>query len=402
MENSTAEWGSLQYCQVMEPGLASSDVSLDTWSALLHAVRDEIAEATENTVAFTRLMRSYDDVPTDAIETLVSRQYEIVLDGLDQRRRPDAHTDSGFFDASGETRGRQGVQIRDMLAVWRAGLENLHALARRVAAPGPDRDALLLEFLELALAWADFAMLHAAEGQRRGELSQAREHQHAQTNFVRRVLAGTATPGEIRTAIAPLGLEAHGVYHAIRARPQPTLDMETIERYLGADGLVRRGNGLLALMDGDACGFIAQLPHTAAPTAIGISEPVALTSMKTAFRQASRALETALTLGAAGIFGFDDLSLHPAIATDTDIGDVMTARYITPVLTLTGGDAVLATTERYLGNDRNVDVTAKDLEVHPNTVRHRLDRFEEATGRSLRETETVVEVWWALNRRRLS
>jgi hypothetical protein len=29
-------------------------------------------------------------------------------------------------------------------------------------------------------------------------------------------------------------------------------------------------------------------------------------------------------------------------------------------------------------------------------------RFEEATGRSLRETETVVEVWWALERRRLS
>jgi DNA-binding PucR family transcriptional regulator len=31
----------------------------------------------------------------------------------------------------------------------------------------------------------------------------------------------------------------------------------------------------------------------------------------------------------------------------------------------------------------------------------RLDRFEEATGRSLRETETLAEVWWALNRRRL-
>jgi DNA-binding PucR family transcriptional regulator len=41
------------------------------------------------------------------------------------------------------------------------------------------------------------------------------------------------------------------------------------------------------------------------------------------------------------------------------------------------------------------------LDVHPNTVRRRLDRFEEATGRSLRETETVVEVWWAVQRRRL-
>jgi sugar diacid utilization regulator len=101
------------------------------------------------------------------------------------------------------------------------------------------------------------------------------------------------------------------------------------------------------------------------------------------------------------VFGFTDLSLHPAIATDTDIGDVMTAPYVTPILSITGGETVLATIERYLGNDRNVDITAKDLHVHPNTVRQRLDRFAEATGRSLRETETVVEVWWALQRRRL-
>jgi hypothetical protein len=341
-------------------------------------------------------------VATDAIQELVTRQYETVLDRLDERRRPDARTDGSFFDAAGETRGRQGVAIREMLALWRIGLEYLHELARRVAAPGPHRDALLLEFLELALAWGDFAMLHAAEGHRRGELNQAREQQHVQTNFVRRVLSGSATRGEIGSALGTLGLDAEGLYHAVRARPLPTVDMETIERHVGADGLVRRGNGLIAMIDGDACGFIAHLPHYAAPTAIGISMPVALTSMKSAFSQATRALETALTLGANGVFGFGDLSLHPAIATDTEIGDVMVTRYIHPLLRITGGETVLATTERYLENDRNIEITAKDLAVHPNTVRQRLDRFEEATGRSLRETETIVEVWWALQRRRLS
>jgi hypothetical protein len=391
----------VRYCPATEPGVASNGVALDTWGELLANVRAEIAEAIEKTIEHTRLMRSYDAVPTEAIHQLVSSQYEAVLDGLDERRRPDARTEKSFFDAAGETRGRQGIVIREMLAVWRIGLENLHELARRVAAPGPSRDALLLEFLELALAWADFAMIHAAEGHRRGELSQAREQQHAQTNFVRRVLSGTAAHGEIRAALVALDLDAQGLYHAVRARPQPTIDMETIERYLGADGLVRRGNGLLAMIDGDACGFIARLPQTAAPTAVGISKPVVLTAVKPAFRQATRALETALTLGAKGLFGFSDLSLHPAIATDTDIGDVMTARYIIPVLDITGGETVLTTVERYLGNDRNVEITAQDLHVHPNTVRQRLDRFGEATGRSLRETETVVEVWWALQRRRL-
>jgi hypothetical protein len=386
----------------MEPGVASRGVELETWNELLRAVRAEIAEAIENTIEHTRMLHSYDAVATEAIQELVTRQYDTVLDRLDERRRPDARTDGSFFDTAGETRGRQGVAIREMLALWRIGLEYLHELARRVAPQGANRDALLLEFLELALAWGDFAMLHAAEGHRRGELSQAREHQHVQTNFVRRVLSGSATRGEIGSAVGPLGLDAQGSYHAIRARPLPTVDMETIERYLGADGLVRRGNGLIAMIDGDACGFIAHPPHNAAPTAIGISTPAPLTRMKPAFDQASRALETALTLGAKGVFGFEDLSLHPAIAADTEIGDVMITRYIKPVLNITGGETVLATTERYLGNDRNVDITAKDLDIHPNTVRQRLDRFEEATGRSLRETETVVEVWWALQRRRLS
>jgi hypothetical protein len=386
----------------MEPGVASRGVELETWNELLRAVRAEIAEAIQNTTEHTRTLHSYDAVATEAIQELVTRQYETILDRLDERRRPDARTESSFFDTAGETRGRQGVAIRELLALWRNGLEYLHELARRVAAPGPDRDALLLEFLELALAWGDFAMLHAAEGHRRGELSQAREQQHVQTNFVRRVLSGSATRGEISSAVDSLDLDAQGLYHAVRARPLPSVDMETIERYLGADGLVRRGNGLIAMIDGDACGFIAHLPHNAAPTAIGTSTPAPLTSMKTAFRQASRALETALTLGAKGVFAFRDLSLHPAIATDTDIGDVMITRYINPLLHITGGDTVLTTTERYLENDRNIDITAKDLDVHPNTVRQRLDRFEEATGRSLRETETIVEVWWALQRRHFS
>jgi DNA-binding PucR family transcriptional regulator len=103
---------------------------------------------------------------------------------------------------------------------------------------------------------------------------------------------------------------------------------------------------------------------------------------------------------AKGIFGFGDLSIQPAIASD-DLGAVMLTRYVDAVLALPAGSAILDTAERYLANDRSVDLTARDLDVHPNTVRHRLERFEEITGRSLRETETVVELWGALQRRRL-
>jgi hypothetical protein len=381
---------------------ASAESSTGTaWDALLGVVRAEYAEAVENTVEGSRAMRSYHDVDEDAICQAVRGNYEAVLSGLEERRPPDARDDGAVFDAAGEARARQGVALADMLALWRLGLEYLHELARKAAADGPGREALLLEFLELALAWADFAMLNAANGHRRGELSVAREQQHVQSNLVRRVLTGTAAPAEIRSAVTPLGLDSDGQYYAVRARPEPAVDMEAIERYLDADGLVRRGNGLVALIDGDACGFVGHLPRTAAPTAVGVSDPVALSAMEPAFRRAGRALETALALGAKGIFGFGDLSIQPAITSDADLGAVMLARYVDAVLALPAGPDILATAERFLANDRSVDLTAKDLDVHPNTVRHRLERFEEITGRSLRETETLVELWWALQRRRL-
>jgi hypothetical protein len=381
---------------------ASAGSSTGTaWDALLAVVRAEVADAVEKTVEYTRTRGSFRNVDEDAIREVVRGNYEAVLSSLEARRRPNAGDDGDLFDAAGETRARQGVDLVEMLAGFRLSLEYLHELAGRVAAVGPEREALLLEFLELASSWADFAMLNAANGHRRGELSVAREQQHVQTNLVRRVLTGTAAPAEIRSAVTPLGLDPDGQYFAVRARPEPAVDMEAIERYLGADGLVRRGNGLVALIDGDACGFVGRLPRTAAPIAVGVSEQVALVSMESAFRQAGRALETALALGVKGIFSFGDLSIQPAIANDADLGAVMLARYVDSVLALPAGSAILDTAERYLANDRNVDLTAKDLDVHPNTVRHRLERFEEITGRSLRETETLVELWWALQRRRL-
>jgi hypothetical protein len=158
---------------------ASEQPPSDTaWGTLLEVVRAEYADAVEKTVERSQTMRSYRDVERDAIREAVRGNYEAVLDGLDERRLPDARDDASVFDAAGETRARQGVDLAEMLALWRLGLKYLHELARRVAAPGPGREALLLEFLELASAWADFAMLNAANGHRRGELSIAREQQH--------------------------------------------------------------------------------------------------------------------------------------------------------------------------------------------------------------------------------
>ncbi|MCW2978861.1 MAG: PucR-like helix-turn-helix protein [Solirubrobacterales bacterium] len=376
--------------------------SANVWQSFLEAVRAENNVSVERTVESLQTMPSYSGLGREALELGVRANFDVVLAGIGKRRRPDRSDDPEVFLDRGRTRGRQGVAVTEMLTAWRVALEALYETARRVAPDVPEREGLLLEFLELALTWTDFGMVAAAQGHREAELARAREQQQTQTNLVRRLLTGIAAPAEIRTAIVPLGLEPEALYHAVIARPDPSVDLEEIERFLRADGLVSRGNGLVALIDGDACGFIKTLPDSMAPSAFGISEPALLSAMEPAFRSARRALDTALAIGSKGVFELSDFGVRPAVAEDADVGTAMVERYVSPVLALSGGEAVLTTVESYLANDCNAETTAAGLEVHPNTVRHRLGRFEEATGRSLRATETLVEIWWALERRQFS
>src|SRR5437763_12954257 len=229
------------------------------WEELLTAVHRERATCVERTLNYMGTMPTYGKLDPEALGLGVRAKFDAVLAGMKQRRLPGDPDDTKIFEGRGAVRARQGLPVTEMRAAWRVGQESLYLLARDLAPDTLDRDALLLEFLELVMAWVDFAMLAAADGHRRSELSRAREQHHAQSNLVRRLLAGTVAPGEVRMAVAPLGLDSTAVYHAVRARPDPSVDGETIEQHLGADGLVKRGRGLVVWIDGDISGFIADL-----------------------------------------------------------------------------------------------------------------------------------------------
>jgi PucR family transcriptional regulator, purine catabolism regulatory protein len=50
----------------------------------------------------------------------------------------------------------------------------------------------------------------------------------------------------------------------------------------------------------------------------------------------------------------------------------------------------------WLEHDRHTERAARALHVHPNTLRYRVQRFEEVTGRNLASTASLAEVWLAL------
>jgi DNA-binding PucR family transcriptional regulator len=104
----------------------------------------------------------------------------------------------------------------------------------------------------------------------------------------------------------------------------------------------------------------------------------------------------------AGAFSLADLSIRPAILADAPLGDAFAARHLAPLAQLGRLGAELeATLHTFLAQGMRIEETARGLHVHPNTLRHRLRRYEETTGASLRDPRVLVELWWALERRRL-
>jgi hypothetical protein len=371
------------------------------WSAFVAKLA---AEVDQPRVAATRVaeLPTYQQIPFPELLAGITRTFLAGLKGLRQRRHPGPDEDISAYEAAGEERARQGVSLADLILCWTTGLEVAHAGAFRCAPDGEHREAILLEAVELMTAWNMLGMNAQVAAHRRVELQLARQEQHDAANLVRGVLLG----GIGERAIGDLerfGVDPAREHYAVRVRPGESFDLGQVERWLGTRRqATARPNGLVALIDGDVAGFVAGRPSDpGVPVCAGVAGPVPLAAIADAFRLASRALEAAAANGRNGLTEFGALGLIPAVLADTDVGAGVVERYVRP-LERDGraGATVLETVQRYLDHDCQVPETATALGVHPNTVRYRVGRFEQATGCSLRHTESLVEAWWALRRHR--
>ena len=95
--------------------------------------------------------------------------------------------------------------------------------------------------------------------------------------------------------------------------------------------------------------------------------------------------------------------MRVAVAAEDELGELLVGRYLRPLEKLGGrAGAVLETVAAFIEHGLSVKATAEALDVHQNTVRYRLGRFEELTGANLEKPVTAFEVWWAMQRDWLS
>lgn len=222
------------------------------------------------------------------------------------------------------------------------------------------------------------------------------------------VHSGTVEIGTIRTRLHSLGLPPDGALAAVVLRSaDPDADSVRLADLLGTGGVaVQRGGEVAAFAQirGTETEFARRI-HDALDGSgrvvhIGVGQPGGAAELRVSLLQAAHAAETMSSRSGSGWMTHEQLS-SPALLLSVQDPELLTATskaLLGPVLDhdeRRGGD-LLPSLAVFLDAGGRWQEAAQQLHVHINTLRHRMSRIEELTGRSLSRTADRVDLYLAL------
>lgn len=307
---------------------------------------------------------------------------------------------------TGTVRAEQGVPYAVVLQAFRVGARFIWEVLVDRADP-EDRDLLLLAAADI---WAVSDQLAAdvTDAYRRSMADRARRD-----GQMRAVLVGSLLDGDA-DATAHVG-ETAGMLDLGRAAGYVVVSAESPAP--GAEGLadveraLRRTNvrsawrldhdhqeGVVALRLGFGVEHLVEVLRVLARARVGVSDVVSrLDEVQEARRQA-RVACAAVSPGTVdvGRFGSDPLAV--LLASSPDQARALVDAVLGPALALPPDDraVVIDTARTWLAAGGSTSTAARELHVHRNTVRYRIRRLEEVTGRDLARPVDAAELYVAL------
>jgi putative transposase len=356
---------------------------------IVASIRDQIPE--------------FGEVPVEEIRRMTASDIRRGQAAMAERRSP---TGEELDDSAAVTAGlaRAGISLEAVNHSRRIAVRRIFEAWREQAQRRGAEPADQVDYLYALWNWTDAIAVRTTAVHRQVELEVLGRDEDQRAWFLRGLLDGTLSAVEAQSRAAAYGLLPGARYIALRGRPSPEADARRLQRAVELSGGTEAGGALVAVVDGDVWGLVSQRPRmNAAEGVIGLGTAGELSAVDESFTLAGRALETASAFGLAGVVSIDDLSLRPVILAEDHVGDRLVRRYLDPLAQLGEfGSTLELTIQQYLTSGMRIDESAKALIIHPNTLRHRIDRFQQLTGADLRRTEDVIEVWWALERRKVA
>ena len=364
---------------------------------------DGLADAMVARIQATVVIYGAGAVPTDELRRTCLDNVQRIFGALG---RTDA-TATPVSRDYGRRRAREGVPLVAIMEAYRVGArvmwEHLAEIAARAATPA---DVTLRGASEMWLVLDTFTH-DMADGFREEATAQLVDREQERSALVQALLDGALADSNLWEAAGLLRLPQRGPYVVVAASVQG-LGQRAVphaERVLGGLGIPSAWRLQHGVEFGVAClqrpakqldQLIGALAANAAGCA-GISTPYDdLRETAQALRLARIALNSSFQDQRVVVFGRDPLAT--AVASAPDAMRRVASAVFASLDKIPAADRanLLQTFGAWLDNHGSTNEAARLLFVHPNTVRHRLHRLEERTGRSLSDPRAVAELSIAL------
>jgi hypothetical protein len=370
-----------------------SDELLASVASRLACRADELAETFLQRVRST--VRAYDAVSDADIRRSLKRNVARVVAAIEQHEQlpPDIEEDER---ATGKRRALQGIPSEFVVDAYRSHLSALRdAFIDEAVSAGLDLQTVLTGTLRLWNVTDKYTnVLIIAHHE--AELEAARRDEQRRLAFLQRLLTGGLEPAELQEGGAVLGVLTNTEYWVFRGR-QHDGGTHRLTRHLETCSPGSHVEPLVGPVDADVAGISTSRPRLLDGAVVAVAGPADVSAIPGAFAEATRVLHVALRYQRTGIVDSSSLSVRIAVEQQAELGEFLFRRYITAMSDRGAmGAEILDTVRSWIQQRRSIAATARSLSIHDNSVRYRIARFCEVTGADLDDSDSLVEVWWAL------
>ena len=347
-----------------------------------------------------------DVVARDDVRRSVEHNMRFLITAM---RDPTAPRDFAAPKETGRRRARQGVPLPEVLRAYRTGMtlmwDSIIERARQSSGPAM-MDALIVV---AGLVWElnDEYSMYLTESYRATTADLLLTQHQRRSALAEALFTGAPGPDAGPWEVSKLlGIPPDGDLMVIAAENSGTAEegLPRIETKLTERGVTSAWRLTPALQMGVASLRIGQwdevipLLRETASGRVGVSPVFAsLKDVPRALHLAKVAL-TRVPQGRAELNVFSSSPLAALVAQDLDEGKRIAQRVLGAVLELPAEDrtVLLETLQVWFDNAGSAEQSAEKLYCHPNTVRYRLRRVQELTGRTLNEPHDVAALAAAL------
>ncbi|WP_415954442.1 PucR family transcriptional regulator [Streptomyces sp. KLOTTS4A1] len=388
----------------------------DALRALIAWAEQQLPRLTDDVFATVRdridLYRQGEVVPGDDLHHSIAANLQFIVTGLSD---PSATPDLAVPSGTGRRRAHQLAPLPEVLRCYRVACAMLWDLLLDHARGQGSAEALDALVNASSTLWrlSDDHALALTESYRAATAELLTAQQRRRSALVEALLTGQSVPEsgvwEVGRLLG-LPLDAKLMVVAAETTGLAEESLIGVERCLTEAGMVSAWQlaptqqvGLIAVrkkQDEAVVGIlraIAVARTGVSPTYRALSEtPRALHLARSALAE--------IPVGKVAVRSFSASPLAALIAHDPDEGRRVAKDVLGPVFDLPQGDrdALLQTLRAFLDHTGSAERAAHVLHCHPNTIRYRLNRIRELTGRSLSEPRALAELVTAVDAARLA